>query len=338
MWNEQKLDELLTTPSDRLIADMKKIEGDIIFLGAGGKMGPTLCLLTKKAIEKAGTNSKVIAVSRFTDKFAVNLLKENGIEIISTDLLEPGALDKLPDVPNVIYMAGRKFGTNGQEYLTWAMNVWLPSRVAERYKNSKIVVFSSGNVYPQVSVISGGVTEDVPVGPIGEYAMSCAGRERMFEYAAKTYGTKIAMYRLNYAIDLRYGVLFDIAEKVYSGTPISLKMPVFNCIWQGDANEVAIRSLIHADSDIFYINVSGPEINSVKTTAKKFSKLLNKEALFCDEASDTASIGNTGKMAEIFGYPQVSIETMIKWQSEWIMSGGRSLGKPTHFEEKKGDY
>ena len=338
MWNEQKLDELLTTPSDRLIADMKKIEGDIIFLGAGGKMGPTLCLLTKKAIEKAGTNSKVIAVSRFTDKFAVNLLKENGIEIISTDLLEPGALDKLPDVPNVIYMAGRKFGTNGQEYLTWAMNVWLPSRVAERYKNSKIVVFSSGNVYPQVSVISGGVTEDIPVGPIGEYAMSCAGRERMFEYAAKTYGTKIAMYRLNYAIDLRYGVLFDIAEKVYSGTPISLKMPVFNCIWQGDANEVAIRSLIHADSDIFYINVSGPEINSVKTTAKKFSKLLNKEALFCDEASDTASIGNTGKMAEIFGYPQVSIETMIKWQSEWIMSGGRSLGKPTHFEEKKGDY
>jgi len=339
MWNETKLDELLTTPSQRLIDDVKKIEGDILFLGAGGKMGPTLCLLTKKAIEKAGTDSKVIAVSRFTDPHAVKLLKDNGVEMISAELLEPGALDKLPDVPNVIYMAGRKFGTNGQEYLTWAMNVWLPSRVAERYKNARIVVFSSGNVYPQTQIISGGAVEEITLmNPVGEYGMSCLGRERMFEYAAKTFGTKISMYRLNYAVDLRYGVLFDIAEKIQSGVPVSLKMPVFNCIWQGDANEVAIRSLIHADPDIFYINVSGPETASVYTTAKKFAKLLNKEALFCDEPSDTALISNTGKMAELFGYPSVSLETMIKWQAEWIISGGRSLGKPTHFEEKKGDF
>ena len=338
MWNEKKLNDLLTSPSERLTDDVKKIEGDIIVIGAGGKMGPTLCLLIKNAVNKAGTNSKVTAVSRFTDTFSVNLLKENGVDMICADLLEPGVLEKLPDAPNVIYMSGRKFGTNSQEYLTWAMNVWLPSRVAERYKNSRITVFSTGNVYPQMPVISGGAAEDTPVNPVGEYAMSCVGRERMFEYSARTFGTKIAIYRLNYAIDLRYGVLFDIAEKVNTDIPVSLKMPLFNCIWQGDANEIAVRSLLYAASDVFYINVSGPETISVAATAEKFAKLLNKEVLFCDEPSNISGISNTGKMAELFGYPSVSLETMIKWQAEWIMSGGRSLGKPTHFEEKKGDY
>jgi len=338
IWNESKLDALLTAPSEKLINDVKKIEGDIIFLGAGGKMGPTLCLLTKKAIEKAGANSKVIAVSRFTDPIAVNLLKENGVDIISADLMEPGVLDKLPDAPNIIYMAGRKFGTNGQEYLTWAMNTWLPSRVAERYKNSRFVVFSTGNVYPMSNIISGGAIEDRRLDPVGEYAISCLGRERMFEYASRTFGTKITMYRLNYAVDLRYGVLFDIAEKVRNGTPISLKNPVFNCIWQGDANEIVVRSLIYADSDIFYLNVSGPETISVMATAKKFGKLFGKEPLFCDAPTDTALFSDCGKMAELFGYPSVSLETMIKWQAEWMLLGGRSLNKPTHFEEKKGDY
>jgi len=338
MWTETKLNELLTTPSERLIADVKKIEGDIIVIGAGGKMGPSLCLLAKKAADKAGAASKVIAVSRFTDPLAVTLLKDGGVDIISTELLESGALEKLPDVPNVIYMAGRKFGTNGQEYLTWAMNSWLPSRVAERYKKSRFVVFSTGNVYPMSNIISGGATEEIALNPVGEYAISCLGRERMFEYAAKTFGTKLTMYRLNYAVDLRYGVLFDIAEKVLSGIPISLKNPVFNCIWQGDANEIAVRSLIYANSDIFYLNVSGPETVSVLSTAKKFGKLFDKEPLFCDEPTDTALISNCGKMAKLFGYPSISLDTMIKWQAEWILSGGRSLNKPTHFEEKKGDY
>jgi nucleoside-diphosphate-sugar epimerase len=343
-WNEEKLDGLLTAPSERFINDMKKIKGDIIFLGAGGKMGPTLCLLSKKAIEKAGTESRVIAVSRFTDPFAVSLLEKNGVEIISADLLEKDVLESLPDVPNVIYMAGRKFGTNGQEYLTWAMNARLPSLVAERYKNSRIVVFSTGNVYPQMSAASGGATEETPLDPVGEYAMSCLGRERMFEYAAHTYGTKLSMYRLNYAVDLRYGVLFDIAEKIMAEIPVSLSMPVFNCIWQGDANEIAVRSLLYASAspDIFYLNVTGAEIVSVYAAAKKLGRLLNKDVEFCDEpsalASNTALLSNSGKMAELFGYPSVSLETMIKWQAEWILSGGRSLGKPTHFEEKKGDY
>lgn len=340
MWDEDKLNDLLTSPSERLTNDMKKISGDIIVIGAGGKMGPTLCLLIKNAVKKAGTNSKVIAVSRFTDSFAVNLLKENGVDIISADLLESGVLEKLPDAPNVIYMAGRKFGTGGQEYLTWGMNTWLSSRVAERYKNSRIVVFSTGNVYPQMTAVSGGATENINPDPVGEYAMSCLGRERMFEYAAHTYGTKIAMYRLNYAVDLRYGVLFDIAEKILAGAPISLRMPVFNCIWQGDANEIAVRSLLHASSDIFYLNVTGTEIVSVYLTAQKLGKLMDKEVLFCDEeeSSETALLSSSAKMTGLFGCPSVSTETMIKWQSEWIISGGRSLGKPTHFEEKKGDY
>ena len=338
MWNEKRLDELLSAPSGRLVADAKKIKGDIIFLGAGGKMGPSLCLLAKNAVRQAGTDSKVIAVSRFSDPFAVDLLKQNGVDMISADLLEPGALESLPEVPNVIYMAGRKFGTSGQEHLTWAMNVWLPSRVAERYKNSRVVVFSSGNVYPQVSVSSGGADECTPVAPVGEYAMSCVGRERMFEYAARTFGAALAIYRLNYAVDLRYGVLFDIASRILAGEPVSLSMPAFNCIWQGDANEVAVRSLIHASPDIFYINASGPETASVRATALRLGKLLGKPVAFCDEPSDTALLSNTGKMAELFGYPSVALETLLKWQAEWILAGGRSLGKPTHFEEQKGDY
>ena len=338
IWDENKLDELLTSPSDRLVSDMKKIEGDIIFLGAGGKMGPTLCVLAKNAIKKAGTNSKVIAVSRFTDQFAVKLLKDNKIDIIGADLSESGILEALPEVPNVIYMAGRKFGTTGQQYLTWASNVRLPLLVAERYKHSRIVVFSTGNVYPQMPVVSGGASEDEPPCPVGEYAMSCLGRERIFEYGAKTFGTKIAMLRLNYAIDLRYGVLYDIAQKLMSGAVISLKMPAFNCIWQGDAGEVALRSLIYADSDVFNLNVTGPQTVLVEHAAKELGKLLHKEAKFCDEPSDTALLSQSGKMEKIFGSVFVSMETMIQWQAEWILSGGRSLDKPTHFEEKKGDY
>jgi len=337
-WNERKLDSLLAAPSGRLLDDVKKIEGDIVVLGAGGKMGPSLCVLAQNAIKEAGTKSKVIAVSRFTDPFAVKLLEKNGVEMVNADLLEPGALEKLPDAPNVVYMAGRKFGTGGREYLTWAMNVALPSMAARRYKDSRIAVFSSGNIYPKLPTGSGGATEDTPPGPVGEYGMSCLGRERVFEYAAKTYGTKIAVLRLNYAIDLRYGVLFDIASKVQNNIPVSLGVPAFNCIWQGDADEMAIRSLLFADSEVFCINITGPETALVKKTAKKFGELFDREVTFCDEGSETALLSNSAKMAKLFGLPSVSLETMIKWQAEWILSGGRSLERPTHFEEKKGTY
>ena len=250
----------------------------------------------------------------------------------------PGALDSLPDAENVIYMAGKKFGTDGNEYATWAMNTWLPSRVAERYQSSRIVVFSSGNLYPKVGVHSGGATEETRTETVGEYCMSCQGRERMFEYAAKTYGTRVAVYRLNYAVDLRYGVLYDMAHNILEGKPISITTPSFNCIWQGDANEAALRLLGHASAEVFTLNVTGPETAGVQETAKKLGALLGREPIFTGEASDTAYLNNAGKMFRLFGYPTVPLETLIEWQAQWILDGGRALGKPTHFEERKGSY
>ena len=338
MWSEDVLDKKLATPSEKLIRDAKQIKGDIMVLGAGGKMGPSLCILAKNAVREAGGKQKVIAVSRFTDPFAAKLMDENGIEMISTDLLEPGALDSLPEAENVIYMAGRKFGTEGQEPLTWAMNASLPSHVSERYKNSNIVVFSSGNIYPMVPVNSGGATEETPPAPSGEYGMSCLGRERVFEYGNKKYGTPLFIYRLNYAVDLRYGVLYDIASHIVEGEPVQVSTPCFNCIWQGDANEIAIRSLLHTGSTTVKMNITGPETISVRYAANALGKLLGKKPLFEGDESDCSYLSNSARAVKIFGYPSVSVDTMIEWQAEWILSNGRSLGKPTHFEERGGKY
>ena len=338
MWTEEKLDQLLTTPSEKLAIDMKTLDGDIMILGAGGKMGPTLSILAKNAAREAGVKKRVIAVSRFSDPIVVDLLKKSGVEMISADLLTPGALEAMPDVENIIFMAGKKFGTDGNEYATWAMNTWLPSRVAERFQRSRIVVFSSGNLYPKVPVGGGGATEQTHTEPVGEYCMSCQGRERMFEYAAKTFGTRVAVFRLNYAVDLRYGVLYDMAKNILDGQPIRETTPSFNCIWQGDANEAAIRLLQYASSDVFYLNVTGPETAGVRETAQKLGKLLGKEPTFTGTPADTAYLSNAGKMFHLFGYPRVPLETLIEWQAQGILDGGRALGKPTHFEERKGSY
>ncbi|MCL2362814.1 MAG: NAD(P)-dependent oxidoreductase [Defluviitaleaceae bacterium] len=340
MWTEEYLDELLTTPSAALTEDMAKVEGDIIILGAGGKMGPTLAALAVNACKKAGVNKRIIAVSRFGDPFAVALLKKIGVEIISMDMMEPGVLAQLPDVPNVIYMAGRKFGTDGQEHLTWAMNTWLPSLVAERFRNSRIVVFSSGNVYPMMHIRDGGADETVAPGPIGEYGMSTLGRERMFEYASVTYGTPVCMYRLNYAVDLRYGVLNDIAQNILAGNPVPIYSPVVNCIWQGDANEVALRCLHICESPASFLNVTGPETVSVKWAAIELGKHLGIEPIIeeQDNVRETALLNNAAKMCKLFGYPTVSLSQMIEWQALWLKAGGRLLNKPTHFEERKGKF
>jgi nucleoside-diphosphate-sugar epimerase len=338
MWNEALLNEKLTTPSPRLLEDIKQVDGDIMILGAGGKMGPTLSILAKKAIEMTGGGNRVIAVSRFTDPIAAKLLNDNGVETISADLMDKGALNSLPDVRNVIYMAGRKFGTDGQESLTWAMNVWLPVLVAERFKHAKLVVFSSGNIYPMLPISSGGATEETPPLPNGEYAMSCLGRERIFEHGAHKYGTSVFIYRLNYAIDLRYGVLYDIAANIMAGKPVSVTMPSFNCIWQGDANEMAIRALLHTGSPAVKMNITGPETVSVRYAATELGRLLNKEVFFEGQEGDIAYLNNASLAMSTFGYPTVSLNTMLHWQAEWILSGGRALNKPTHFEERKGKY
>ena len=338
MWTEEKLNELLTTPTDKLVADIAKIKGDIMILGAGGKMGPTLAILAKNAIKKAGIEKRVIAVSRFSDKIALDLLHSNGVETISCDLLDHDSLEALPEVENVIYMAGRKFGTDGQEYLTWAMNATLPAFVAYKFRKSNIVVFSSGNIYPIVPLSSGGCTEDDKVAPVGEYAMSCLARERAFEYAANQYGTNIFIYRLNFAVDLRYGVLFDCAKKIMDGTPISLSTPCFNFIWQGSANEIAIRGLLHAGVPAVKMNVTGPETVSIKAASIKLGKLLGKDPIFEGSDQGNAYLNNASRAMELFGYPEVSADTLIRWQAEYILDGGRTIDKPTHFEERKGSY
>ncbi len=338
MWTEEKLDQLLTEPSDALVNDITKIKGDIMVLGAGGKMGPTLCVLAKNAIKKAGVDKKVYAVSRGSDPIATELMKSNDIEVIAMDLLDKEKLYSLPDVENIIYMAGLKFGTFGNEWKTWAMNSTLPAFVADKFKNSNIVVFSSGNIYPIVPLSSGGCTElDRPV-PTGEYAMSCLARERSFEYAANTYGTKVFMYRLNFAVDLRYGVLFDCANKIINGEPISLTTPCFNFIWQGSANEIAIRGLLHADSPAVIMNVTGPETVSIKKASIELGKYLGKEPVFEGEEGKDAYLNDASLAMETFGYPAVSAKTLIRWQAEYILDGGRTLDKPTHFEERKGAY
>lgn len=338
MWTEEKLDALLTTPSDGLIRDMRQCEGDLMILGAGGKMGPSLAILARKALDAAGRKNRVLAVSRFSDQDALQLLRSHGVETISCDLMKEGALEALPDCENIIYMAGRKFGTDGQKTLTWAMNAWLPSRVAERFKHARIVVFSSGNVYPKLPLASGGATEEVRPAPVGDYDMSCLARERMFEYAAQTYGTKIALFRLNYAIDLRYGVLYDIARKILTGQPVSLSMPCFNCIWQGSANEAALRLLRHCSSDVFRLNVTGPETVSTEKTARELARLLGREVAFCGQPEETALLNDASRMQALFGYPAVPVGTLIAWQAQWLLAGGRTLNKPTHFEERKGSY
>lgn len=292
----------------------------------------------KNAAKKAGVDKRIIAVSRGSDEIATKLMKDNGIEVIAMDLLDKEKLYSLPEVENVIYMAGKKFGTNGNEWQTWAMNSVLPAFVADKFKKSNIVVFSSGNIYPIVPVNGGGCSEkDRPL-PNGEYAMSCLARERSFEYAAQTFGTKVFIYRLNFAVDLRYGVLFDVANKIMKGEPISLTTPCFNFIWQRSANEIALRGLLHATAPACVMNVTGPETVSIKKAAIELGQYLGKEPVFEGEEGNDAYLNDASLAMKTFGYPSVSAKTLTRWQAEYILDGGRTLDKPTHFEERKGKY
>lgn len=337
-WNNELLEAMLTEPSAALIEDIIKIKGSIGILGAGGKMGPTLALLAAKACEKAGIKKTIYAVSRFSDEAVKSRLIQAGISVISLDLLSKGAMARLPDISNIIYMAGRKFGTDGNEAATWEMNVSLPTLVARRFKGANIVVFSSGNIYPQVPVTSGGCTERVKPVPIGEYAMSTLGRERVFENAARRFDTKVLMYRLNYAVDLRYGVLSDIARRVMADQPIDLTTGNFNCVWQGYANEVAIRSILYCTTEPAILNVTGPETVSVRNTAGYFGRLFNKTVRFEGKESDSAYLNNADRCFELFGYPSVTLNQLIEHQAQWLKDGGELLDAPTHFEERKGCY
>ncbi|QMU27378.1 NAD-dependent epimerase/dehydratase family protein [Adhaeribacter radiodurans] len=332
------LERELLKPSEALISDLYDIEGDIILLGVGGKMGPSMARLAKQAVDQAGLKKRIIGVSRFSDPETQAELEANGIETVAADLLNENHLAALPDAANVIYLAGTKFGTTGKEAFTWAMNAYLPGRVAERYKNSRIVAFSTGNVYPFGSVTSGGPSEDQAAAPVGEYGQSCLGRERIFQYFSDKYQIPTLIYRLNYAVDFKYGVLLEIAKSVNEGRPIDLSTGNVNVIWQGDANEIAIRALKHCDVPAKILNVTGPETVSVKWLADQFGLLLGKEPKFTGEVQQTALLSNASEAHRLFGYPRVTLRQIMDITVTWLQGGGKISNKPTHFQERNGKF
>jgi nucleoside-diphosphate-sugar epimerase len=326
--NEHQLEDVLSRPrtGDRL-------DGDLLILGAAGKMGPTLAMRAKRA----GT-PRVFAVARFSSGDVRERLDRGGVETIAADLLEPGALERLPSTPNVVFMAAMKFGTTGAEHMTWAMNTFLPGLVAERFRQSRIVAFSTGNVYPLLPITSGGATEDMLVEPVGEYAQSALGRERMFEYGSRRHGTPYVILRLNYATELRYGVLVDIARKVWERRPVDVRMGMANVIWQGDANSWCLQSFAHCQSPPLVLNITGPEILSVRWVAHEFGTRFSIEPIIEGEEAPSALLNNAARAMQFFGYPTVTPVQMIDWIAEWIQAGGTSLGKPTHFETRDGRF
>jgi len=335
---EAQLEDLLSTPSAEDIADLRALEGPLLILGAAGKMGPSLARRARRALDASGNTARVIAVSRFSQPESRALFESWGIDTISCELLETGALDKLPDAPNVVFMAARKFGSTGNPALTWAINTFLPGLVARRYKDSRIAAFSSGNVYPLVPVESGGATEQTPTDPIGEYAQSVLGRERMFEHGSIEHGTRVALLRLNYAVEQRYGVLFDIATKVFNERDIDVSMGHVNVIWQGDANSVTLRSLNRASSPPFVLNLTGPRTLRVRDLAHEFAHRFGKPARVTGTEKPTALLNNAELCHKLFGPPQVGLEQVLDMVAAWIERGGRSLNKPTHFEMREGKF
>lgn len=328
----------LLAPSERLIGDLAMVEGDIMILGVSGKMGPDLARLAQAASRAAGIKRKILGVARFTDPAVTRALEEAGIATITADLADARAVQKLPEAPNVLYLAGIKFGTQGNRPLTWAMNTYVPALVAQQFKDSRMVVFSTGNVYPLTPADQGGATEHTLPGPIGEYAQSCLGRERIFEYFAQQHSTPGLIYRLNYANDVSYGVLLEIAQSVYHHRPIDLTMGYVNVIWQGDANEYALRSLLFCTQPLRILNVTGPETLSVRQVAHQFGGIFQKEPLFAGQEADTALLSNASAMVQLMGSPLVSLDTMVALIAAWVQKGGKTRNKPTHFQERHGQF
>lgn len=335
---EAELDERLSRPTEADEVALAAWDGDLIILGVGGKMGPSLAKLARRACNQASVKKRILAVARFSDRDLQQQLESDGIETIASDLLEPDALEKLPDVPNVIFMAARKFGTAGSEHLTWPINTYLPGLVGERYRNSRIVTFSTGNVYPLRPATHGGADESCPLDASGEYAQSVVGRERMFEYASHRWNTRVVILRLNYAIDLRYGVLLDIGTAVFERRAVDLRMPLVNVIWQGDANSICLRSLVHCQSPPLVLNITGPETLSVRYIAEEFGRRFGIKPIFQTEELPSALLNNAAKAHHLFGYPAVTSAQMIDWTAHWISLGGLRIHKPTHFEKRDGRF
>ena len=336
--SEERLDDLLTTPSLPLVEFIKSVSSPLLILGAGGKMGPTLAVLAKRAADAAHHPLDVIAVSRFGEASSRSWLEAHGVKTLSCDLLERESVSRLPDTENLVYLVGMKFGTAQNPSATWAMNTLVPARVAERYARSRIVALSTGNVYPMSEVTRGGSLETDPLTPLGEYANAAVGRERVLEFLSHRHATPMVLLRLFYAVELRYGVLVDIARMVHAEQAIPLANGAFNCIWQGDANEMALRALSLVASPPAVFNLCRPEIFSVRDVALRLGKWLGRTPQFTGVESSTALLGNAARICDALGAPATPLDPMLGWIAHWVKSSGRSLGKPTHFEVRDGRY
>jgi nucleoside-diphosphate-sugar epimerase len=336
--SELELEEVLSRPTEEDINALSRIDGDILILGAGGKMGPSLARRAVRASRESGSARRVIAAVRSTNTPAVNALRDDGVDLVEVDLLDRRSLDQLPDAENVIFMAGRKFGTSGDESLTWATNAYLPALVADRYRHSRISAWSTGNVYPLSPIHSTGSNEDSPIEPVGEYAQSALARERIFEYFSKTLGTRISLLRLNYAVELRYGVLVDLATKILAGEPIDLSMGAVNLIWQGYANSVCLRSLMHCCAPPFVLNVTSPQSYSVRWLAEQLAGEMGLTPVFAGQPGTYALLSDASRCSKLFGPSPIGIEQLIPCVARWVRSGGGLLNRPTHFEVKEGRF
>jgi nucleoside-diphosphate-sugar epimerase len=335
---EAELEERLSRPTPGVLRTMERLQGDLLILGAGGKMGPSLTRMARRALTAVGSRARVIAVSRFREAGVAQALAADGIEVVTANLLDPQALATLPEAANLIFMAGQKFGTHGAPADTWAMNAVVPARVAARFPGRRTVVFSTGNVYPLTPAAGGGALESTAPGPVGEYAMSCLARERIFEHAALALATPVAIVRLNYAIDLRYGVLLDTARRVLTGQPVPLAMGYVNVIWQGDANARALQCLDLAAAPAEVLNITGADTLSVRWLAERFGELLQRPPVFRDTEAPDALLSNARRSVQLLGAPEVDLEAMLQWTAAWLRRGGRELGKPTHFEARDGRF
>ena len=333
-----ELEEHLSRPTPALVQELGRLKGALVILGVGGKMGPTLARMARRALDEAGSKRAVVGVARFTNPTAREGLQATGVRTVACDLLDRNSVSKLPDAAAAIFMAGMKFGSTGSEATTWAMNTYLPALVSERYPGIPTVVFSTGNVYPFMPVESGGASEDVPPGPIGEYAQSCLGRERTFEFFSRKLGTPAAIFRLNYAVELRYGVLLEIAERVWNGRPVDVRMGYVNVIWQGDANAMALRCLAAAASPPEIFNVTGIETLAVRRLAERFGELLGKRPVIEGTEEPNALLSNVSKAHARLGGRAVELDTILSWVAHWVKSAGVTLGKPTHFETRDGKF
>jgi len=332
--DEQGLEDILSEPSQATRDALADLKGDIVVLGAGGKMGPTLTMMLKKA----SPERNVYAVSRFTDKAVRDRIRQADIETIEADLLDDSAYSKLPNVENVFYLVGMKFGASGDLPLTWAQNTYAPTLAARHCKNARIVVFSTGNVYPLVEVETGGATEQTPPDPVGEYAQSCLGRERMFQYFSQIHGTDVAIVRLNYANEPRYGIIVDITLKILNNEPIDLTMGAVNLIWQRDANDYIIRSISLAESPPAILNVTGGDTVRIRSLAGQIADVLDKKPQFISEQAESALLSNASRCLDLFGRPQTTLEQMVRMIAEWVAAGKKTLNKPTKYDIRNGRF